>query len=174
MHQVFAAHVPGGASTGLSEGGEGQGLSLMAMSMAPGTIPSTVNPPRAPVAGEVAMAPATRLAAVAPPDKSSLMSSLRKVSSNATADTTAVMPRANDGRPAAAAPKPIAAKPADSKPVERKPAEIKQAAARPPFKPAATGAIATTASAQPQTGLVTGASPIVPTNSFDTRFSAMK
>src|ERR1700756_1579121 len=47
MHQVFASHVPGG-STGLSEGGEGQGLSLAAFSRAPGTIPGTVNPPRAP------------------------------------------------------------------------------------------------------------------------------
>src|SRR5262249_10745585 len=44
MHQVFASHVPNG-STGLSEGGEGQGLSLAAFSRAPGTIPGTVNPP---------------------------------------------------------------------------------------------------------------------------------
>src|SRR6202007_1828325 len=47
MHQIFASHVPGG-STGLSEGGDGQGLSLLSMSRAPGTIPGTVNPPRAP------------------------------------------------------------------------------------------------------------------------------
>ena len=46
MNQVFASHVPGG-NTGLSEGGEGQGLSLRA-SRAPGTIPSTVNPPQRP------------------------------------------------------------------------------------------------------------------------------
>src|SRR3954451_15796197 len=48
MHKVFAAKLPEG-STGLSEGGEGQGLSLVALSRAPGTIPSTVNPPRGPV-----------------------------------------------------------------------------------------------------------------------------
>ncbi len=47
MNQVFASHVPGG-STGLSEGGDGQGLSLLSISRAPGTIPGTVNPPRAP------------------------------------------------------------------------------------------------------------------------------
>src|ERR1700759_829418 len=47
MHQIFASHVPGG-STGLSDGGDGQGLSLVSMSRAPGTIPGTVNPPRAP------------------------------------------------------------------------------------------------------------------------------
>src|SRR6478735_164028 len=45
MHRVFAARVPEG-STGLSEPGDGS-LSLMAR--APGTIPSHVNPPRAPV-----------------------------------------------------------------------------------------------------------------------------
>src|SRR6202171_4936220 len=45
MNRVFAAKLPDG-STGLSEGGDGQGLSLAALSRAPGTIPSTVNPPR--------------------------------------------------------------------------------------------------------------------------------
>src|SRR4029078_1984812 len=47
MNQIFASHVPGG-STRLSEGGGGQGLSLLSISRAPGTIPGTVNPPRAP------------------------------------------------------------------------------------------------------------------------------
>ena len=45
MNKVFAAKLPDG-STGLSEGGDGQGLSLLALSRAPGTIPSHVNPPR--------------------------------------------------------------------------------------------------------------------------------
>ena len=44
MHRVFAARVPDG-NTGLSEPGDGS-LSLMAR--APGTIPSHVNPPKAP------------------------------------------------------------------------------------------------------------------------------
>ena len=48
MNKVFAAKLPDG-TTGLSEGGDGQGLSLLALSRAPGTIPSTVNPPRGPV-----------------------------------------------------------------------------------------------------------------------------
>ena len=39
MNKVFAAKVPDG-NTGLSEGGDGQGLSLLALSRAPGTIPS--------------------------------------------------------------------------------------------------------------------------------------
>ena len=38
MNRVFAAKLPDG-STGLSEGGDGQGLSLLALSRAPGTIP---------------------------------------------------------------------------------------------------------------------------------------
>src|SRR5437660_2261698 len=45
MHRIFAARVPEG-NTGLSEAGDGQSLSLMAR--APGTIPSHVNPPKAP------------------------------------------------------------------------------------------------------------------------------
>ena len=48
MNRMFASKLPDG-STGLSEGGYGQGLSLVALSRAPGTIPSTVNPPRGPV-----------------------------------------------------------------------------------------------------------------------------
>src|SRR3954470_13077081 len=48
MNKVFAAKLPG-AETGLSEGGEGQSLSLLALSRAPGTIPSHVNPPRNPL-----------------------------------------------------------------------------------------------------------------------------
>src|ERR1700744_1962858 len=47
MNQIFASHVPGG-STGLSEGGEGQSLSLIASSRAPGTLPAPVTPPHAP------------------------------------------------------------------------------------------------------------------------------
>ena len=39
MNRVFAARVPNG-TTGLSEGGDGQGLSLLALARAPGTIPA--------------------------------------------------------------------------------------------------------------------------------------
>ena len=38
MNKVFAAKLPDG-STGLSEGGDGQGLSLLRCRRAPGTIP---------------------------------------------------------------------------------------------------------------------------------------
>src|SRR3979411_2194991 len=78
MNKVFAAKLPG-ADTGLSEGGEGQSLSLLALSRAPGTIPSHVNPPRNPllasqeepvVAVTPAAAPATRVASATPEAKS--------------------------------------------------------------------------------------------------------
>src|SRR6202166_4805927 len=77
IYRVFAARVPNG-STGLSEGGDMQGLALFAMPRAPGTIPGTVNPPRGPVtspdeplmastaASAAAPAPATRVASAAP------------------------------------------------------------------------------------------------------------
>ena len=47
MNKVFAARVPEG-NTGLSEGGDSQGLASLSLARAPGTIPSHVNPPRAP------------------------------------------------------------------------------------------------------------------------------
>ena len=45
MNKVFAAKLPDG-NTGLSEGGDSQSLQTLALSRAPGTIPSTVNPPK--------------------------------------------------------------------------------------------------------------------------------
>src|SRR4030088_803951 len=79
MNKIFAARVPEG-NTGLSEGGDGQSLSLLSMARAPGTIPATVNPPRGPVtspdqplvasmAPAQAAAPATRVASAAPPNE---------------------------------------------------------------------------------------------------------
>jgi murein L,D-transpeptidase YafK len=186
MNQIFASHVPG-ASTGLSEGGDGQGLSLM--SRAPGTIPGTVNPPHAPgqqqdepvVAASspapTAQAPATRVAAAtpaaAPQQSEGFFSSLaRKVGiGGASADTTASAPQ-----PAAPAkPKPKA----EAKPLPKafKPVETKQAAARPPLKPSVAdppAAAAEPAPAPAKPNLVAGAQPIVSPNSFDSRFSAMK
>ncbi|MGC2083172.1 MAG: murein L,D-transpeptidase family protein, partial [Bradyrhizobium sp.] len=74
MNQVFASHVPGGASTGLSDTVEPHGLTLMS-SMAPGTIPAYVNPPATPGPDEAA---SSRVAAVTAPEKSHLMANLRK------------------------------------------------------------------------------------------------
>ncbi|MGJ5208279.1 L,D-transpeptidase family protein [Bradyrhizobium sp. HKCCYLR20261] len=182
MNPIFASRVPG-ASTGLSDSGEAPGLSLANFQAAPGTIPGHVNPPRAPEANEAmpasateapAAAPSTRVAAVSAPEKPSFMSSLaRKVGIGGGAETTAATkPAESRTAEAKPAPKPVAV----AKPVETKPAETKQAAARPPFKPAASDAPATTASASAQTqaSLVSGAAPVLPSNSFDSRFAGFK
>ena len=186
MHRVFAAKLPE-ASTGLSEGGEGQGLSLAAISRAPGTIPAHVNPPRGsvsspeePLAASMAAqapapAPATRVASAEPPEKSGgFFSNLaRKVGlggSDTTATTTKPAPA-----PAPAKPKVIETKrnepprPEASVPKTRRRAEAgrHQAAAEAvgrrmrPHLPR-------------KDGLVAGSQPIVPANSFDSRFSAVK
>jgi hypothetical protein len=183
MNKVFAAALPNG-DTGLSEGGQGQGLSLVRERL-PGTIPiDHVNPPHAPsdsllagapeepkIAAPAPAAPATRVATAAPAEQSGgFFSNLaRKVGlGSATADTTAT----------AAPPPPTPAKPkAEAKAKPTKPAETKQAAAKPALKPSVTDNASTAAAAPPpaaQNSVVAGAQPIVPANSFDTRFSAVK
>jgi murein L,D-transpeptidase YafK len=187
MNQVFASKVPG-ASTGLSEGGDGENLSL-AFSTIPGTIPGTVNPPRAPddagaiVASAPQPAPAqTRVASASPSGEKSegFFASLARKVGIAGADTTA-----------SAAPAPAPAKPkvAEAKPLPKafKPAEAKQApaaepkpavavAARPALKPSVSEAPASadSSAAQPKDTLMAGAQPMVSSNSFESRFSAIK
>ena len=181
MHRVFAARVPDG-NTGLSEPGDGS-LSLMAR--APGTIPSHVNPPRAPsdnllmgtpeppklaAAPAPATAPApapTRVANAAPTDQNDgFFSNLaRKVgiggAADATASTPASKPKAAEAKrsepPRPEAPKATAPKP-----------DAKHAAAgRPPLKPSVDTPAA-------KDNLVSGSAPIVSTNSFESRFGAAK
>ena len=192
MNKVFAAKLPDG-NTGLSDGGEGQGLSLVALSRAPGTIPSHVNPPHAPDATAVAAAPAasTQWASAAPsaPESEGFFSSLaRKVglSGAVAADTTSTTPPAapakppktaearhsEPARPEASAPKTAAAKNDASKPDTGK-ADTKQAAARPALKPSVSDAPSAAASTG-KDNLVAGAQAIVPANSFDSRFSAVQ
>src|SRR6202140_1815263 len=104
MNKIFAARVPDG-NTGLSEGGDSQSLASLTFARAPGTIPATVNPPRAPSDNlllgapeepkiAVATAPAagpTRVANAAPNAQSDgFFSNLaRKVGIGGTADATA-------------------------------------------------------------------------------------
>jgi murein L,D-transpeptidase YafK len=192
MHRVFAARVPE-ASTGLSEPGDGSSLSLMAR--APGTVPSHVNPPKAPAdrapsenllmgapeqpklvaAPAAAPAPApTRVANAAPAatnQNDGWFSNLaRKVgfgggAADATASTPPSKPKAAEAkqppRPEASAPKTTAPKP-----------DTKHAAAttRPPLKPSLSDAPATAA----KDNQVSGSAPIMSTNSFDSRFGAVK
>jgi murein L,D-transpeptidase YafK len=186
MNEVFAARVPGG-NTGLSEGGDGQGLSLSGFARAPGTIPGTVNPPHPPGADEPvvaaaapAAAPQTKMASAAPPTQSDgFFSNLaRKIGFGTSADTTAATslpppakPKTNEAKRGEQAPRPD---PATPKATASKPADTKQAATRPPLKPSVTdGAPASDAPPAKDT-LVAGSQPIVSTNSFDSRFGAMK
>jgi hypothetical protein len=201
MNPIFASHVPG-ASTGLSEGGDGQGLSLVSMSRAPGTIPGTVNPPRAPwqpgdepavASGPAQSTPAqgantrvatagpvqTQAAAPAPQQSEGFFSSLARKAGfgSAAADTTASTPP--PPAPAAVAKKETKPLPKAFKPA----AETRQAdntkQARPPLKPSVTDTAAATtaapdAAAAPKQNLVAGAQPVVQSNSFEGRFSAVK
>jgi hypothetical protein len=183
MNRVFASKLPNG-STGLSEGGEGQALSLV-LARAPGTIPSTVNPPRGPVSSPeeplvASMAPApqapaaaTRVASAAPnaPSDGFFSSLARKVGLTGaiSADTTASAPSVS------AKPRGVEAKASAPKAAAPKAADTKQAAARPPLKPSVSDTPAAPAAAAPaKDALVAGAQPIVPANSFESRFSAVK
>jgi len=189
MNKVFASKLQNG-STGLSEGGEGQGLSLV-MARAPGTIPPTVNPPRGPVTSPdeplaaslaPAAAPATRMASAAPsqPEAQSegFFSNLARKVGLGSADTTAATGPAT--QPPPAKPKVVARRndtpprPEASIP-KLKPEATKQAVARPPLKPTISDSPAAAAAAPPANGgVVAGSQPIVQANSFESRFSAVK
>jgi murein L,D-transpeptidase YafK len=184
MHRVFAARLPGG-NTGLSDGGAG--LALLTFDKPPGTIPPTAAPPRvreepllasrAPVA-TTHVASNTQTPDTQTPDAQSdgFFSSLaRKMGlSNAAADTTATAaPPPAPAKPKVAAVKP----PRPEAPIPKlSNAETKQAVARPPFKPTVTDTAETPAPAQPPAtpAVVAGSQPIVPANSFESRFSAAK
>jgi murein L,D-transpeptidase YafK len=189
MNKVFAAKVQDG-STGLSEGGDGQGLSLLAMSRAPGTIPSHVNPPKMPrltpeeepVVAVSSSAPATRVASAAPARETAQsegwFSSLARKVGIGGSDTTA------SASPPPAKPKVIEAKRSEPAPIARttaaappKPAEPRQAtaAAKPALKPSVTDTTSTAAASAPAApAQVSGSAPIVSSSSFESRFGAMK
>ncbi len=196
MNKVFAARVPEG-NTGLSEGGDGQSLSLLALSRAPGTIPSHVNPPRAPsdnlllgapeqpklVAAPAAPAPApTRVANAAPnAQNDGFFSSLaRKVGIGGSADATAsTPPPAPPAKPkvmeAKRAEPPARSEAAVPKASSAPKAEPKQTASRPALKPPVSDTpAAAPAPAATKDSQVAGSAPIVSSNSFDSRFGAMK
>ena len=183
MHRVFAARVPE-ASTGLSEPGDGSSLSLMAR--APGTVPSHVNPPKAPSDNllmgtpeppKLAAAPAptpaaapTRVANAAPTAQNDgFFSNLaRKVgiggAADATASTPPSKPKVIEANPTA--PRPDASAPKNAAPKN----DSKQAAARPPLR----SSVSDTPASAARDNQVSGAAPIVPPNSFDSRFGAIR
>lgn len=200
MNKIFAAKIPEG-STGLSEGAEGTTLQMLAMSKAPGTIPGTVNPPKPnfdavasapqeePVVAVAAPATNTRIATAAPAEKSGFFSNLGRKMGMSRADTTATTPPQATASVAPAPATPptaasrlkaavarfvpshdkskdktaVAAKPAE--PV--KPAETRVAASRPALKPSVSDGAGEAAQ-------MMGAAPVVSSNSFDSRFGAVK
>jgi murein L,D-transpeptidase YafK len=190
MNKVFASKVQDG-STGLSEGGDGQGLSLLAMSRAPGTIPSHVNPPRMPKltpeeepVSAVSSSPppqATRVAAATPAAREPAQSEgwfsslARKVGiggsdSTASAPPPPAKPKVIEAKRSEPAPPPRAA--AAPKAAEPKPVDTKQAAAKPALKPSVTDTTSSAAASAP--AQVSGSAPIVSSNSFESRFGAIK
>ena len=182
MNKLFAAHVPGGAATGLSD--EGSSSAALASAKLPGTIPSHVNPPRAlepetppAVAQTPAPQPATRMAIAAPEQSSSQSSSpgnffsslARKVGiggSDNTASTT----------PAARPPEPV--KPKIEAAKRNDPRAARSASRAPAPKHVAPKATAKTTArsdaTRKQANAVPSTQPTVPSNGFDSRFSAMR
>jgi hypothetical protein len=184
MNKVFASKLTNG-STGLSEGGDGQGLSLEVFNRAPGTIPAHVNPPRpsdsllagTPEEPKIAVTAsstpaAARVATAAPPEQSEgLFSGLaRKMGFSSDSAPSAPTPAAAPAKPKLAEGKPP--RPEASIP-KAKAAETKHAA-RPPLKPSISDQPAETAAAPAPPSTITGAQPIVQANSFEGRFSAAK
>jgi murein L,D-transpeptidase YafK len=185
MNKIFASKLPEG-STGLSEGGDSQSLQSLSLARAPGTIPSTVNPPQPNLAQPeepvvaVSTTSSTKVATATKSEEKSegFFSNLaRKVGIGATADANAAATSVPPSAPAAVA----AAKPkAEAKTVETKPSsvvrvapksETKVAAAKPALKPTMTDA---PAAATAQDAQLSGSQPIVQPHSFDSRFGAMK
>jgi len=188
MNKVFASKLTNG-STGLSDGGDGQGLSLEVFNRAPGTIPSHVNPPRpsdsllagAPEEPKIAVtgsSPPTRVATAAPAEQSEGLFSGLARRMGLTGDSTPSSP------PPAAAP-PAKPKLAEGKP-PRPEASIPRAksaetrhAARPPLKPSISDQPPTETAAAPapppaQPSTIAVAQPVVQANSFESRFAAPK
>jgi murein L,D-transpeptidase YafK len=195
MNRVFASKIPD-ASTGLSES-DGPGLQTASFARAPGTIPPTVNPPRATAAEEPTVpvtAPTTRVASVAPDQSDGFFNSLARkvglVSADTTATTPAPLPAPTKPRVVEAKRETKAGEPprlanAAPKAVDSK---VAVASAKPPVKPAVSNSDTTApantavvnaapAAADPATpplNTIAGAPPIVSSGSFDNRWQAVR
>ena len=177
MNKVFASKIPEG-STGLSDP-DAPGMQSVALARAPGTIPPHVNPPKpniAPVSAfaatssdePVVAVPATRVASAS--SEGGFFSNLaKKVGIGGNPETTAATPP-----PAPVAAKPKATAPAKPSAVAAKPvvtpadSRLATAAPRPPLKPSVSDAQVSSG------GSLSGAAPVVPANSFDSRFTAVR
>jgi len=178
MNRVFASKLPDG-STGLSEGGDGQGLSLVALSRAPGPSLARQSAARAcylpeePLAASMAPAqapaPATRVASAVPNAQSDgFFSNLARKVGLGGADTTAtaqpIPQNRKSSRPSGTtAASGDACSQSRSKASTPAASETKQiAAARPPLKPSPP--IPRGGRARPKDSQVAGSQPILPAN----------
>ena len=190
MNRIFASKIPDG-STGLSDP-DAPGAPTAAYARAPGTIPAHVNPPKAMVAEEPSIFPtpaaSTRVATSETSSGGGFFSSLAKkvgiggdkgdaptatAAMPARAPATAEKPKTSVA--ARSTPKPAAAtKPSEmllahpgASSAPRQP-DIRTAAARPALKPTVSADEAATSDAR---ATMAGATPVVSSSSFDSRFS---
>jgi murein L,D-transpeptidase YafK len=186
MNRIFASKIPDG-STGLSES-DAPGAQTASYARAPGTIPAHVNPPKAIVAEEPSVfsmpaASTTQVANAGGNESGGFFSAMaRKVgigggsseAPTATASRAPVTPEKPKTSVAAkstpkSTTKPsetVLARPAESFP-PKKP-DTRTAAARPALKPSVS---ADEAAASDARTTMSGATPVVSSNSFDSRFS---
>ncbi len=183
MNRIFASKLPDG-STGLSDS-DGP---VAAYARAPGTIPAHVNPPKAVVAEEpsVFSTPAVTTTRVASAntggnDSGGFFSNIVKRVGLGGSETTSATPArapvvAEKPKTSVAtktAPKPAPAKPSEmllARPAESsapKSSDVRTAAARPALKPSVSDDNGATAARD----TMSGAAPVVSSNSFENRFS---
>jgi murein L,D-transpeptidase YafK len=184
MHPIFASKLPPGETTVDTDGD----YTIASYLPAPGTIPPTVNPPRPaePQPGSflsIAPEPAPpKLAATGPSGNTGgtgfLASLAQKVGigNDTTASTQVPAPApakpviaAAPKKPAAASTRPAETRTAESKTAEKPPTAPKVAAAKPA---AASGSDAQTSLAPAQT--LAGAAPVMPANSFESRWGSIR
>jgi murein L,D-transpeptidase YafK len=184
MNRIFASKIPEG-STGLSDA-DGPGLQTASFSRAPGTIPPTVNPPRATAAlaaadeSVAAASPSTHVASAAPNESEGFFSSLARKVGLASSDSSPPTATARTPAPAPAKPRVIEAKngePPRLANAASKTVDGKTAAAKPPLKPAAADSAAASQSvapaAPPPASNIAGSQPVVSANSFDSRWQSV-
>jgi len=183
MNRVFASKIPDG-STGLSDS-DAPGFQAAAYSRAPGTIPPTVNPPRAVAAVAAVEEPvvatpqtsSAKVASAAPGESGGFFSSLaRKVGFGGSSETTAATTTTTTRAPTPAKPKPVYEAKRGEPPRLANAAPKATETTKPPLKSSFTDNTSTASASPPPTtapNTMSGSQPVLSSNSFDSRFSAV-
>lgn len=169
MHPVFASKL--GASTGVSSGGQ---YSIASYSSVPGTIPDHVNPPKAPIEQAIVQTPATEPARTASTSEVNNFFDrmARSVGIGGSEETKPAAPAAKAAPKPASRPAAVAVATPRARP-EPKPDLKPSVVAKPAEQPSFAAKPVESAAAAPRPAM-TGAAPIVSTNSFDSRWSAFR